>query len=166
MNRFILYTILLSIHLSACSPITQANKDLHYLNSILDLDELDNQLILVIPTNGCSGCTQVCIDFAKNLINKNDFYILLIGDDIKEAVYYKKEYFSNSAQVIVRDSQDIIGNGIDIQFPSYYFISKAGTEKTIINGQNLNDALSKIKSLILNDKNAKSQNSSNQLNTK
>ena len=143
LNRCILYIALFSLPLLACS--SSERKDVQFLISALGFDHLDNQVILSIPINGCSGCAQESITFARDHFGKNDFYIILIGDDIKEAVYHKKEYFSNGEHVITLGSQEALANEIDIRFPSYYFISKSGTEKTVINAQTLQQSLSRIK---------------------
>lgn len=47
--------------------------------------------------------------------------------------------------MIALSSQEALANEIDARFPSYYFISKSGTEKTAINAQNLQQSLARIK---------------------
>jgi hypothetical protein len=149
LNRCILYISLFSLSLFACS--SSESRDVQFLISALDLDHLDNQVILCIPINGCSGCAQESIAFAKEYFGKKDFYITLIGDDIKEAVFYQKAYFSNGEYAITLDSQEAIANKIDIQFPSYYFISKSGIEKYLINAENLRQVLSSIQAILEKD---------------
>ncbi len=146
LNRSILYFALFSLQVFACSP--GESEDVQFFISALDLDHLDNQVALVIPINGCSGCAQESISFSREHFDKNNFYIALIGDDKKEAIYYKKEYFSNRENVITLGLQEALTNEIDIQFPSYYFMSKSGIEKTGINAQNLQQSLSRIKNLL------------------
>lgn len=142
-NRAVLYMALLCFPLFACS--SSESKDVRFLISSLGLDRLDSQVILSIPLNGCSGCARESIAFAREHFDMNSFYIVLIADDKKEAVYYKKEHFSNGEQMIALSSQEALANEIDARFPSYYFISKSGTEKTAINAQNLQQSLARIK---------------------
>ncbi|GAB5522616.1 MAG: hypothetical protein Roseis2KO_04880 [Roseivirga sp.] len=134
---------LLGLPLFACS--SSEGKDVQFLTAALSLDRLDSQVILSIPLNGCSGCAQESIAFSRENFDKQGFYISLIGDDKKEAIYYKKEYFSNQKNVIALDLEEALANEINVQFPSYYFISKSGTEKTVINAQTLQESLSRIK---------------------
>ena len=86
LNRGVLYIALCSLSFFACS--SSESKDAQFLISALGFDHLDNQVILSIPINGCSGCAQESIAFAKDHFDKNDFFITLIGDDKKEAVLH------------------------------------------------------------------------------
>lgn len=139
----ILYVILFCLPAFACS--TSESKDVQFLISALSLSNSDDQVILSIPVNGCSGCAQESITFSGDHVDYNNFYTVLIGDDIKEAMYYKKEYFPDWENVLTLDSKEALANEIDIRFPSYYFISKSGTEKTVINAQTLQQSLFRIK---------------------
>jgi hypothetical protein len=134
---------LFCISLAACS--SAESEDAGFLISAFGFDHADNQVILSIPVDGCSGCARESIAFARDHYGNNNFYITLISDDIKEALYIKKEYFSDGEHVLTLDSREALVNQIDIQFPSYYCIAQSGTEKTVINAQTLQESLSSIK---------------------
>lgn len=130
-------TTLTSLCILILSCSSTENKDAKYIISAFESDHINNEVAFSIPLNGCSGCAQNSLLFAQKHSKKTNLYLILISDSVKEAVYYKNEYFSNKKHITILSSQEALAHQFDINFPSYYLLRKTGIEKTIINAQSL-----------------------------
>lgn len=130
-------TALTSLCLLLLSCSSTENKDVNYIISEFRLDHLNNELVFSIPLDGCSGCAQNSILFAQKNSQKNNLYLILISDSIKEGTYYKKEYFPENEHITILSSQEALTHQFDINFPSYYLLKNSEIEKNIIDAQSL-----------------------------
>lgn len=108
--------ILLCIAYTSCSDNSREGME------SLFSQHLDNGVVLTIPLNGCGGCIEQMLSFAKKHQTNPAFFLILIGDDMKESVYVKKRDFEGARNVYSYSIPLLEEYSPETQYPAYYIV--------------------------------------------
>lgn len=110
---------------------------------------MDNGVVLTIPLNGCGGCVNEMLSFAKKHQTNPALLLILIGDDMKESVYIKKRDFKEAKNLYTYSVPLLKEYSPEIQYPTYYIVENQKiTEQMKIEYPYLHSAQQSILSIL------------------
>ncbi len=105
--------------------LSQNQQKLAVLLQHLKIKPADNQVIIIAPVNGCSGCLQHVIRFARKYTDNRQWLFVFSGYGRKEIVLKTGNTLAASSHVIVDDQATALKRGLIEAFP-VLFILKQG----------------------------------------
>jgi len=131
------------IIIAACNE--SGDSTVEYFQNEVFKKDIDNSIVLIIPTMGCQGCIDASVKFVKSELKNDKFNVVLTSRNVKELMYFHRNYFDGESNIKTIDQANLEIVGLESSWPLVLFLeNKVVGQIYKLNAKNIVGELARI----------------------